>query len=285
MDIKKTEASSTLPLQYVGDGFTGANLDHQLGNLDPFLILSEFYMDKAFFPPHPHAGFSVMTYMFTDSPGSFINRDSLGDHSRIAPGAIHWTQAGIGIQHEEIPELEGQMCHGLQMWVNHASKDRYATPKSWNIPADEVPAVALENNSVVRVLVGNYQEVKAAFTPLPEITLLDVHLTPHSTFTHAVPAGHVSFVLLMQGVAYAAGHKMERLTALKFAESGDTLVVNTQQEPASFLVATGLPFHEKTRFSGPYVMSTEEQIRQTKIRFGKGEMGILKPSPIFEKHK
>lgn len=107
-----------------GRGFTSYGLFDQLGSLDPFINLTDFRMLLPYFPAHPHAGFSVMTYMFEDSGGAFINRDSYGDHSRIEPGALHWTQAGRGNQHEEVPEVPGEDCHGLQTDVGRPRRAR-----------------------------------------------------------------------------------------------------------------------------------------------------------------
>lgn len=58
------------------------NFNHETP-IEPFLVFTEFKMAQPIFGPHPHAGMSVMTYMLPESTGAFINRDSLGDHSRI----------------------------------------------------------------------------------------------------------------------------------------------------------------------------------------------------------
>lgn len=138
-----------------GRGFSDYTLSPQTGlNIDPFLVLSDFEMPQPFFPPHPHAGFSVMTYMFPDSVGAFINRDSLGDHSRIEPGALHWTQAARGIQHEEVPETPGVRCHGLQMWVNLAAAHKLADPGAAHVSAAAVPELRPAPGALVRVVAG-----------------------------------------------------------------------------------------------------------------------------------
>lgn len=94
----------TLQLGAHGRGFTDYTLGPESGlAIGPCLVLSDFQMPQPFFPPHPHAGFSVMTYMFPDSAGAFIYRDSLGDHSRIEPGALHWSQAAAGSSTRRCP--------------------------------------------------------------------------------------------------------------------------------------------------------------------------------------
>lgn len=263
-------------------GFRNVGLTNELGSIDPFIILTEFWMPTAFFPPHPHAGFSVMTYMFPDSEGAFINRDSQGDHSRIEAGAIHLIQAGRGVLHEEIPETEGQVCHGLQMWLNHSSSDRLAEPKAMHVDSENVPEVRPDEQVLVRVLLGEYDGVHAAITPLPEVTLLDVHLKPHSTFKYRVPAGNISFVMMREGRALLFGETLlEKTTAVKFSDDGDYIEISTAEEPAFLLLGTGKPFNEPTLFGGPFVMSNNEQMHETKVRYGRGEMGHLEPSPVF----
>ena len=78
-------------------GFIDASL-HGGGplDLDPFLSITDFRMSEPIFAPHPHAGFSAVTYSFPDSAGAFVNRDSLGDRSRIGAGALHWPPPPLG---------------------------------------------------------------------------------------------------------------------------------------------------------------------------------------------
>ena len=89
---RSVKATTVLRESQMGPGFSAYSL-RSLSDypLDPFLNFDDFRMSVPTFPPHPHAGFSAVTYMFEDSPGAFINRDSLGDRSRIGPGALHWT--------------------------------------------------------------------------------------------------------------------------------------------------------------------------------------------------
>jgi redox-sensitive bicupin YhaK (pirin superfamily) len=279
---KRTSTVVQLPEQH--QGFRNVSLMQELGNIDPFIVLTEFWMPKAFFPPHPHAGFSVMTYMFTDSEGAFINRDSQGDRSRIEAGAIHLTQAGKGILHEEIPEIEGQMCHGLQMWLNHSPEDRFAEPKAMHVDSGSVPVVQPNEQTLVRVLLGTFQGVDAAIKPLPQVDLFDVHLKPNGVFTHRVPAGNIAFVMMISGKARSGETQLEHATCVKFSDDGDSVEISTADESASFLLGTGKPFNQPNLFGGPFVMSSNEQMHQTKLRYGRGEMGQLEPSPVFNQH-
>jgi redox-sensitive bicupin YhaK (pirin superfamily) len=83
-------------------------------DLDSVIAIDHFHMRAPVFAPHPHAGFSAVTYLFEDGEGEFENRDSLGHHIVAQPGAAIWTVAGSGVMHEEFPRTQGKLSHGLQ---------------------------------------------------------------------------------------------------------------------------------------------------------------------------
>jgi redox-sensitive bicupin YhaK (pirin superfamily) len=242
-------------------------------------------MPQPFFPPHPHAGFSVMTYMFPDSPGAFMNRDSLGDHSRIEPGALHWTQAARGVQHEEVPEVPGRECHGLQMWVNLAAQHKHADPGAAHVDAADVPELRPAPGVLLRVVAGRYGEAWAGYETLTEFTLLDVYLEPGAALLHRLPAGDNAFLMAIDGDGVVVGE--DGLTAIGehsvalFDHSGEQVSVQAGEQPFHFLLAHGRPLGEPVVFGGPFVMNTPEQISAARERFARGEMGRLEPSVDF----
>jgi redox-sensitive bicupin YhaK (pirin superfamily) len=266
-----------------GRGFVDHNLFDQLGSLDPFINLDDFRMSQPFFPPHPHAGFSVMTYMFEDSEGAFINRDSLGDHSRIEPGGLHWTQAGRGIQHEEIPEQPGQDCHGLQMWVNHANSDRGVAPRSWNLGAADVPEVLPGGGARARVLVGEFLGARAPFEPITPITLLDVHVDPGTALSLPIPADHMALAVVIggDGAVGPGAAPLSAHSAATFNLDGDGIDLHAGTTGLHVLVGMGQPFNEPFVFGGPFVGVDERDLHEARARFQRGEMGSLEPSTVF----
>ncbi len=265
-----------------GNGFVDHNLFDQLGPLDPFINLDDFRMSQPYFGPHPHAGFSVMTYMFEDSPGAFVNRDSLGDHSRIEPGGLHWPQAGSGVHHEEVPEVAGVEGHGLQMWVDHAAADRLVPPCSYHLDSRQVPESHPSVGARVRVLVGAFAGVDAAFEPVPRITLLDVHLDPGAAVEIPATRDRTALVLMIAGSGDTgpAGTPAELRAhdAAVFAPDGDHIALRAGPAGMHALIGHGVPLGGPTLFGGPFVMSSQEQLADAARRYRAGEMGRLAPS-------
>lgn len=250
--------------------------------LDPFLNLDDFTMTEPTFPPHPHAGFSAVTYMFEDSEGAFVNRDSLGDRSRIEPGAFHWTQAARGMMHEEIPERPGERCHGLQMFVNLRESDKLAPPRSFHVGAADVPEVRTDSGARVRVLAGTFAGVASPLSELlTAVTFLDVFLPDGAVFELPAAAGDTAFAFAIQGkghVGSAGGPALGAHSAVGFANDGDLVRLIGGQEPLEVLVGLGAPIREPVVFGGPFAMTNRESLRRAEERYRRGEMGTLAPS-------
>ncbi|MET3135050.1 redox-sensitive bicupin YhaK (pirin superfamily) [Oxalobacteraceae bacterium GrIS 1.11] len=149
--------------------------DDQTALIDPFLGVDHAWMSGPTFPPHPHAGFSAVSYLFLDSETSIQNRDALGDTSIIKPGGLHWTAAGRGIVHEEVPVEVGKTVHSLQIFVNLPVAHQAAAPQVLRLAPEQVPVVRLPGASV-RVVSGKFNQVESPFAPPTPIQLLDIDL-------------------------------------------------------------------------------------------------------------
>lgn len=250
------------------------------GYLDPFLMVDHFHMAEPFFPPHPHAGFSAVTYIFPRSANGFVNRDSRGDHSVIRPGSMHWTTAGSGIVHEEVPIETGVVCDGLQIFVNLAAKDRLTPPESMHLDETEVPKEIADGREV-RVVVGEHAGLRSPLKPPVDAVLLDVTLEKGANFRHEFPPEQIGFVYMISGAAdfgpavalktLAAGH------AAGFGAAGAELRARAAED-AHFVLAAGTPLREPLVSYGPFVMSTPEQIERAVKDYQAGRMGRLDQS-------
>jgi quercetin 2,3-dioxygenase len=245
-------------------------------------VATDFHMAHPFFPPHPHAGVSVLTYIFEDSQNAFINRDSFGDHSRIEAGGLHLTQAGKGIQHEEVPEIEGVDAHGLQLWVNHAAADRLVPAKAFHANKAEVPELFSTEKQRIRILLGELNGTKGAIQAVTPVTLLDVHAKEDELVQIPVNQGFNAWIFVIKGNgALSDGTVLNQFSAIVFEQDGSQIEVEAGNEGIEFLVGMGKPLNEPNVFGGPFVMTTADQLLETKRRFGRGEMGQLNPSVNF----
>src|SRR5471030_1552301 len=140
----------------------GVKLRRSLGSqrglhVDPFLMLDEFYSDDpsdyiAGFPAHPHRGFETVTYMLD---GHMRHEDHLGNRGDLGPGDVQWMTAAGGIIHSEMPQQSEGRMRGFQLWLNLAGDEKMKPAHYRDIPAGEIPTLALAGGSSVKVIAGS----------------------------------------------------------------------------------------------------------------------------------
>ncbi len=152
------------PSGFEGEGFpvrrAFAGVD--LAQLDPFVHMDQ--MGEVEYGPgeprgtawHPHRGFETVTYMID---GTFQHQDSTGGGGLITNGDTQWMTAGAGILHIERPPealvTSGGLFHGVQLWVNLPSRDKFVAPRYQDIRAGQVALVSSpDGGALVRVIAG-----------------------------------------------------------------------------------------------------------------------------------
>lgn len=264
-----------------GAGFEAYGVRHHqfAGMIDPVIMIDDFYMREATFAPHPHAGFSAVTYMLEEAEGGFRNRDSLGTVNDILPGDLHWTLAGRGVVHEEVPIVPGMLSRGLQIFINLAAEQKFLPPQGLHVAANEIPVV-LGDGTRARVVAGTYAEETSPLRLPHPFTLLDVSLNAGAQFSFAVPAGHNA---LFYGLKGAMSLNAEQETREFVAHEGVAvsaqampIAVNVSAtEPAQLVVLSGKALNEPIVSHGPFVMNSPEQIREVEAAYRRGDMGFL----------
>ncbi len=108
MAMHLTNVVKTEPFR-IGDAAEAVRFDYfTLRDFNcPIVLFDHVRMRAAGFPPHPHAGFSVFSYIFEDSPGALRDRDSINPEILVEPGDILWFRMARGLIHEENPAVDG----------------------------------------------------------------------------------------------------------------------------------------------------------------------------------
>jgi redox-sensitive bicupin YhaK (pirin superfamily) len=248
----------------------------QLDRLDPFLLLDEFRSDSredyiGGFPDHPHRGFETVTYMLA---GRMRHRDSAGNAGLLVPGSVQWMTAGRGLVHSEMPEQEDGLMWGFQLWVNLPAKDKMTAPRYQDIGPERIPEVALPDGGKVRVIAGALGDVRGPVQAEATAPLyLDIGLAPNARFETEVPAGHHAFVYPFVGNATVRAPQRDTSLArgqLGVLEDGGSVVLEAGAEGARVLLVAGRPLNEPVARYGPFVMNTQDEIRQAFSDFQAG---------------
>lgn len=304
--MKKVSRIYSAPAKHwVGDGFPVSsvftyNQSHK--NISPFLLLD--YAEPFYFEPnlsahprgvgeHPHRGFETVTIAYQ---GEVTHKDSYGGGGTIKAGDVQWMTAGSGVMHEEFHSAEfskqGGTFEVVQLWVNLPAKDKMTQPRYQAITAEEIPTVTLSHDAgLARIIAGNFVEksvslnkevvdeqtplitkgIASTFTPL---NLWDLRIKANKTCQFAIPYSHNLLLLVLSGsILINHQDRAHQAQLVCFEQGGEDITIFSEQD-SKVLLLSGEPIHEPVVGYGPFVMNSEEEIRQAFIdvqteRFGR----------------
>jgi redox-sensitive bicupin YhaK (pirin superfamily) len=281
--MKPRSLAQLAPMPYHAfDAHSGAHMLRAAPELiSPFIGIDSYTMPQPFFGPHPHAGMSAVTLMLPEADGGFTNRDSLGDKSLIRPGDLHWTQAGRGMMHEEVPSEPGKAARGMQVFVNLARQHKQAEPVAFHVDREAMPVVALTGGQV-RVAAGEFEGQRSPIAQdsrwLTRVNMWDVTVHANASITLPAPAAHNAMFVLRSGSLVAEGRLHTEPVALITARDGDAVTLTAGGHTARGVLFTGEPINEPLFPGGPFMGNDASDITAYKRAFASGAMGALSQS-------
>ena len=147
------------------------------------------------------------------------------------------------------------------------------------MPSSSIPVATSADGKVrVKVIAGEALGVKAAIETRTPILYQHFSLQPGATIRQPVPADYRVFAYGLSGKGfYGEGEARQEIDAQKmvvFQNDGDT-VTYRRREPLEVLLLGGVPLKEPVVRYGPFVMNTEDEIRQAVIDYQAGRMGAI----------
>lgn len=264
----------------IGSGFRAYSLrgGEMAEPIDPFLGVDHAWMSAATFAPHPHAGFSAVSYLFLDSETGVNNRDSLGNRNLIQPGGLHWTAAGRGVVHEEVPAETGKTVHMLQIFVNLAVDRQGGAAFALSLEPQEVPVVQWPGVKI-RVPLGSLGEARSSLQPPTTVCLLDISLEAGAELAIPVAAGHSAFVmpifgtLEIDGESFAASEP--RLPVFPAMATAREITLQAKQGAAKVVLFSGLPLRQPVHWQGSLALASSEALAASLAAYQRGEFGAI----------
>jgi len=246
----------------------------ELDHFDPFLLLDEFRSDDpndyiAGFPDHPHRGFETVTYMLA---GAMKHGDNQGNTGLLGPGSVQWMTAGRGIVHSEMPQQRDGLMWGFQLWVNLPAVRKMSPPRYQDIPATDIPVVAIGDDVEVRIIAGELQGVTGPVSGVAtEPFYLDIRCPGPAEFEVLTPETHNAFVYVYEGEVEVTAdeRRIVRRGQIALLSDGSSVAVHCAAA-ARFILVGGRPIHEPIARYGPFVMNTREEIEQAIVDYQSG---------------
>lgn len=272
----------------VGDGFRVMNFfPNGRGfeeRMSPFFLLD--FNAEVDFPPsdiargvgvHPHRGIETITFAYK---GSVAHHDSAGNTGVINPGDVQWMTAGGGVLHKEYHEKnfdkKGGAFEMVQLWINLPKKHKMTPAKYQSIMHTNKPKIDLPNHAgSVHVVAGEYKGIKGIASAFSPIHMYDIHLNAGGEVDFSLPGNFNSGILVVDGsIVVNENHPVPENNYVQFSNE-DGLIHIKANKKTILLVLSGEPLNEPYVGYGPFVMNTQDEIRQAIEDYNAGKFGFL----------
>lgn len=239
------------------------------------------------FPAHPHVGFETVTIV---TKGLVDHADSLGAAGRFGNGDVQWMTAGKGVQHSEMfPLLDqeaGNTLELFQIWLNLPRANKKVDPHFAMLWGDQVPHFQTEdaqgNEISVKIISGELDGQQApvvspnswAADPENGVNIWLIELAPGAEWT--MPAADPALKrdihyyrgenLTVDGTEVRTGHTIQ-------LQPGQTTALKNGAESSQLLLLQGRPINEPVVQHGPFVATTQGEIREAFLAYQQDQFG------------
>ncbi len=228
------------------------------------------------FPQHPHRGFETVTVV---RRGLLDHSDSLGAAARYGGGDVQWLTAGKGIQHAEMfPLLNPSDANPLelfQLWLNLPSSNKFADPHFSMLWSHTIPKRSFKDaagrQTELTIVAGSYQGAKApapppnswASFPDSDVAIWTIKLAAHARWTLPAAAADAnrSLYFFRGSTIRIAGREIPPQQHVEL-RAGLQVSLENGADESELLLLQGRPIGEPIVKYGPFVMNTQDQIKE-----------------------
>lgn len=264
------------------------------------------------FPGHPHKGFETVTFV---RQGVVDHHDSLGSCGRFSDGDVQWMTAGRDVQHSEMfPQIHTDKPNTLdlfQIWLNlpkaaknappHYSMhwaERAAVHRVFAADGSKTPSVTIHTVAGTLPLDGAPQPPSPppsswAADRSNNVAIWAITVAPGASWelpaADAVDASQLNrslFFFQGAGPLRVGDVEVKHHANMHLDASLKTPITNLGQDPVELLMLQGKPIDEPVVQRGPFVMNSNDEIRQAMTDFHAGKFGEWdwpEPGPVLSR--
>jgi redox-sensitive bicupin YhaK (pirin superfamily) len=239
------------------------------------------------FPQHPHRGFETVTVV---RHGLLDHSDSLGAAARYGQGDVQWLTAGKGILHSEMfPLLHRERPNPLelfQIWLNLPRVNKLVQPNFamfWDQTIPRHTARDAEGRTTdVTIVAGRLGEQQApppppnswAAQPGSDVAIWTIKQAPGAKWT--LPAGAPGSnrnLYVFKGAGLRIGGRAIPANQCVELRADVEAQLENGADATELLMLQGRPINEPVVQYGPFVMNSQEEIRQTMQEYQRTQFG------------
>jgi redox-sensitive bicupin YhaK (pirin superfamily) len=128
---------------------------------------------------HPHSGVATITFPYN---AKLNHADSEGNGGTINSRGLQWMASGSGVWHKESYVAEQDHIGILQLWLLLPPDEETTPVRYFNLQPNDIPQFGH-----VRILLGEYQGIKAVKEVSHNVTYLHINLRKGQSFNWLLP--------------------------------------------------------------------------------------------------
>lgn len=253
----------------------------ELNQIDPFIFLNhhgfQVYPPQNQglpFGPHPHRGMETVTFIVA---GDIVHKDSGGHESVITAGGVQYMTAGRGLIHAEVSSSDFKKNGGeleiLQLWLNLPASKKMTEPRYLGLQEKDIKSFESDSGKVkVQQLFGAWDEINGSFDPSFPLTMSTIYFNSGGKISKSISSNENIFCYLVRGTVKINGTEVNYRHLIEFENDGTEISFEASEE-SILILGHALPFNEPLVAQGPFVMNTEQEIRQAYQDYQSGKFG------------
>nr|WP_222615286.1 pirin-like C-terminal cupin domain-containing protein [Persicimonas caeni] len=239
------------------------------------------------FPRHPHRGFETVTVVRT---GMLDHSDSMGAAARYGAGDVQWLTAGGGIQHAEMfPLLRSDSPNPLelfQIWLNLPASDKLVDPHFTMLWNEKIPRVVEEDDAgkivELTLAAGGYGDHTPPSPPPnswasraeADVAIWSIKMEAGATFQMpAVSEGTERSLYVHEGAGVRVGDTDVPNARRVQLDGHGPIELAAGGQQTEILLLQGRPIGEPVAKRGPFVMNSQQEIRQAYLDYQRTQFG------------
>ena len=266
----------------------GRNLGQDFSNKDGWNMYHG--MEIPGFPRHPHRGFETVTIV---QKGLIDHSDSLGSAARYGNGDVQWLTAGDGIMHSEMFPLLNKLGQNpidfFQIWVNLPAVHKRVKPYFSMFWINQIPIVCSQDTkgrtTEVTVVAGSYGKNKPPSPPPDswasetdsDIAMWIIKLNPMAEWDIPTTAeSTLRSLYVVRGSGIKIGSELIRAGHLIELNPSMNIHIAEQGQGTELLLLQGKPISEPVVKHGPFVMTSNAEIKEAYTDYQRTQFGNWK---------
>lgn len=227
--------------------------------------------------PHPHRGFSPVTFIFK---GGIFHQDSQNHRRLVEAGGTQWMNSGSGVVHSERPSKklveQGGEFEIIQFWINTPAAHKMDEYSYQPLDAKDTPIVLSADKKVkISVVAGEFNGIKGKISTFTDVLILRLELDADGQTEINIPEDYNAFLYQLDGSLLINDQQNTKAKDLTWFNNDEKKIKLKATADTRAILLTGKPIREPMVSYGPFVMNTEQEIRQTMTDYQNGQLGTL----------